>query len=111
VRRHAYVDPLAYPGEADLTAHVDFAALAAAARRPGVAVLGPITQGTFLTALGIRERAEQLSSRNPAAASGIRAALERLTGETGMGSLFKVMAVGPQGLGLPPFVPETAAAV
>ena len=45
VARHAYVDPLAEPGEADLTAHVDFAALARAARAAGAKVMGPVTQG------------------------------------------------------------------
>jgi SAM-dependent MidA family methyltransferase len=57
VRDHAYADPLATPGEADLTAHVDFAALAAAARAAGAATAGPVGQGEFLRGLGIETRA------------------------------------------------------
>ena len=53
VRRHAAVDPLDHPGQADLSAHVDFAAAAAAARSGGATVFGPITQAMFLERLGI----------------------------------------------------------
>jgi hypothetical protein len=61
VARHAYTDPLAAPGEADLTAHVDFAALARAARSAGAVAHGPIGQGAFLSALGLAQRAARLS--------------------------------------------------
>ena len=57
VRGHKFVDPLADPGEADLTAHVNFTALARAAKGAGAAVHGPVPQGQFLTRLGIFERA------------------------------------------------------
>src|SRR6478735_4603127 len=57
---HRFVDVLAEPGEDDLSAHVDFAALAAAGKRGSNAVFGPVTQGMFLANLGITERAEQL---------------------------------------------------
>src|SRR5690606_6314258 len=60
VRGHRYADVLATPGEADLTAHVDFAAFAEAARATGAAVHGPLPQGRFLRALGIEVRAEAL---------------------------------------------------
>ena len=60
VMRHRYVDPLADPGEADLTAHVDFAALARAAASEGAAIDLLTTQADFLEALGIAERAAQL---------------------------------------------------
>jgi SAM-dependent MidA family methyltransferase len=98
VARHAYVDPLDAPGEADLTAHVDFAALARAAQAAGARVQGPVTQGAFLTRLGIVERAEALSKRaTPEQATDIAAALKRLIGaddpKRDMGELFKVMAV------------------
>ena len=53
VRAHRHVDPLAAPGECDLTAHVDFAAMARSARAAGAAVYGPIDQGDFLRAIGI----------------------------------------------------------
>ena len=97
VRRHRFVDPLAQPGEADLTAHVDFAALARAARTAGAAVLGPVTQGAFLGDLGIRARAAALTrNAHPADAQKVAGALNRLTvdaASTDMGALFKVLAV------------------
>jgi len=95
VSRHSFADPLAAPGEADLTAHVDFQALHAAAAREGARVHGPIPQGEFLRRLGIVERAAKLKARATIKqASDIDAALARLTeaGPTGMGELFKVMA-------------------
>lgn len=98
VSRHAYVDPLAEPGEADLTAHVDFAALARAARAEGAKVMGPVTQSHFLLQLGIERRAQSLMKKaTPEQAQGIVDALDRLTGvkdpRRHMGALFKVMAV------------------
>ncbi len=94
VRRHEFADVLADPGEADLTAHVDFAALGRVAAEAGCAVHGPIGQGAFLTALSIAARAKTLShadgGRHTAA---VGAAVERLTGATAMGDLFKVLAL------------------
>lgn len=90
VRGHAAADPFADPGEIDLTAHVDFTALAAAS---GVAPWGPVGQGDFLRTLGIDARAAALTHANPAAAGTIAAAVVRLTGEAAMGRLFKVMAL------------------
>jgi NADH dehydrogenase [ubiquinone] 1 alpha subcomplex assembly factor 7 len=91
-RRH---DPLLEPGSADLTTHVDFAALADAARGAGAAVFGPATQGAFLQALGIALRADSLKAKSDAATrTEIETALQRLIGAEGMGSLFKVMAIG-----------------
>jgi SAM-dependent MidA family methyltransferase len=86
VRNHAYADPLADPGEVDLTAHVDFAALAKAAREAGVTVQGPVGQGAFLLSLGIAERAARLGGEADAA-------LHRLTAEDQMGELFKVLVL------------------
>ena len=63
VRGHAPCAPLAAPGEADLSAQVDFRALAEAASAAGAAVYGPVPQGTFLRALGIEARALQLLGR------------------------------------------------
>jgi len=98
VARHAYVDPLAAPGEADLTTHVDFAALARAAREKGAKVQGPVTQGDFLTQLGIERRAETLRRKATAQQlADIDSALERLVGvgdpREHMGEVFKAMAV------------------
>jgi NADH dehydrogenase [ubiquinone] 1 alpha subcomplex assembly factor 7 len=107
VAGHGFVDPLAAPGEADLTAHVDFDALRAAAASEGARVLGPVPQGEFLRRLGIAERAAKLKAGATAAqAEAIDAALARLTerGRTGMGELFKVMAFAHPSLGeLPGF--------
>ncbi|MHB2167061.1 class I SAM-dependent methyltransferase [Alsobacter sp. R-9] len=97
VKRHAFVDVLAEPGEADVTVHVDFAALARAAAGSGVLVHGPVTQGAFLDALGLAARAERLArGAAPERAAAVHAARERLAGggPGGMGALFKVMALG-----------------
>ncbi len=108
VKRHAFADPLAEPGEADLTAHVDFSALAAAAREAGADSFGPTAQGDFLRSLGIEARAAVLKRRaTPAQASEIDAALQRLTGDdpSAMGRLFKVLGVAGRGVReLPGFV-------
>jgi NADH dehydrogenase [ubiquinone] 1 alpha subcomplex assembly factor 7 len=101
MRRHRFVDPLAAPGEADLTAHVDFAALGRAARDAGAALHGPVRQGDLLRALGIEARAQRLKmSAIPPQAAAIDAALARLTGEAAgeMGALFKAMAIASPSL-------------
>lgn len=98
---HRFVDPLLAPGEADLTTHVDFAALARAATGEGALVHGPVDQRDFLFALGLRERAERLSARaDPVQAEAIAAAFTRLTDpqRRGMGSLFKAMAIADRTL-------------
>jgi NADH dehydrogenase [ubiquinone] 1 alpha subcomplex assembly factor 7 len=105
--RHRHHDPLIEPGSADLTAHVDFGALAAAAREGGAAIHGPVTQSAFLQDLGIALRAETLKAKSDAAqCAEIDAALQRLIGDAGMGSLFKVLALtaanAPQPAGLCP---------
>jgi SAM-dependent MidA family methyltransferase len=112
VKRHSYVDPLAEPGEADLTTHVDFAALARAAKSGGAKILGPVTQGAFLRQLGIGQRAEALSRRaTPEQRADIASALHRLaasgTARQTMATLFKAMAVThPDMYDLPGFFPE-----
>lgn len=103
VRRHAYTDPLVEPGTADLTAHVQFAALADKARAAGLAAHGPITQAEFLGRLGIVERTQRLMAANPGRAGEIEAAVLRLISPGGMGGLFKVMAVASPHL--PPPLP------
>ena len=99
-RRHGVLEE---PGTADLTAHVDFSALAAAARREGAAVFGPVSQGHFLRSLGIDARASRLRQNASAEqATEIDAALRRLTGAHGMGALFKAMVFVHPALGAPP---------
>ena len=103
--RHGFADPLAAPGEVDLTAHVDFAALARTAGAVGARVHGPVSQGNFLRRLGIEERAAALRANATAAQAGdIDAALSRLTGvgRGAMGELFKAVAFTDPKLGAPP---------
>lgn len=103
VRRHRRHDPLADPGTADLTAHVDFGALARAAQRAGATAWGPVPQGQFLDRLGLRLRAAALLKRaTPEQARDIRAAVERLLQPAQMGTLFKVLAIVGPGLAGPP---------
>lgn len=102
VRRHQPVDILDRPGESDLTAHVNFEHLRTVARARGADTAGPVGQGAFLTALGIRLRAAMLERRSTAAQrKDIRAAVRRLIAPDMMGELFKVMAVVPKGVGDP----------
>ena len=98
VRKHAFADPLQAPGEADLSAHVDFGALAAAATGAGLTAQPPATQGDFLRRLGIVERARTLTKANPGEAGSIAAALARLTEAGQMGELFKVFCAASPGL-------------
>ncbi len=97
VSRHGYADPWQAPGERDLTAHVDFEALAAAAGREGVTVWGPRTQGEWLAAMGIELRAASLAKAAPERAEEIAAARRRLADPDQMGSLFKAMALTAPG--------------
>ncbi|QPH56097.1 SAM-dependent methyltransferase [Pontivivens ytuae] len=94
---HQPVGPLAAPGTADLTAHVNFSHLAAAAGLPHAFD----TQGAFLERLGITARAQALASKDP----GIAAAHRRLVHPGEMGTLFKVLALAPPGPALPGFAP------
>lgn len=97
VKAHEPVDVLSTLGEADVTAHVDFAALARAVTQAGGVAHGPLPQGVFLSALGIAQRAEVLAARaTPAQARDIEAAKVRLIDPGEMGTLFKVAAwTGP----------------
>ncbi len=105
VKGHERHDPLEAPGSADLTAHVDFPALIAAAEEVGAAAYGPVTQGDFLRALGIELRAENLKAANPDAAPAVDQALARLVDAEAMGELFKVVILTQSGLEAPaPFV-------
>lgn len=98
VLSHHYDDPLANPGKADLTTHVDFAALAAAVRSAGL-IAHTATQGDFLLAMGLLERAGQLGANaGEAVQNQLRDAVERLAGPDQMGNLFKVLAVTSSGI-------------
>lgn len=94
VKAHHSIDPFTEPGAADLTAHVDFAALARAARDSGAQVLGPVDQGKFLLSMGIETRAATLArGATPDRVRAIRTDLHRLVAPNQMGTLFQVMAV------------------
>ena len=93
VHAHAYADPFAKPGVSDLTAHVDFSALAGSARAAGTHVAGPVEQGQWLVSLGLSDRAAILARNAPRRAEEIGEAYRRLTHPDEMGELFKVMAV------------------
>lgn len=107
VRNHAFEHPLTSPGEADLTAQVDFDEVATNVRTAGetngnlpLAIDGPVVQAQFLASLGIIERARALMNANPARANEIETAIARLIAVPGMGDRFKV--IGWRTASLPP---------
>lgn len=102
--RHQKVDPLATPGEADITMWADFPSVLDAALRAGADVTGCRGQGDFLRALGIEARAERLKAARADAAPVIDRQLSRLTAGDQMGTLFKACAVfSPRSLAVPGF--------
>lgn len=102
VGKHQFKDVLDTPGEIDLTAHVDFTAFAAAARRGGAQTFGAIGQGQFLERLGIGARAEKLARLNKTEAPSIATAVDRLVSPEQMGTLFKALAILPPHAPTPP---------
>jgi SAM-dependent MidA family methyltransferase len=111
VAGHRSADPLDAPGEADLTAHVDFQALGEVALRGGAMVRGPVSQGGFLQRLGIAQRAEKLKAQaTPEQAATIDSALARLIGDGPgqMGELFNAFAITHPGLPAPPGLENAA---
>jgi NADH dehydrogenase [ubiquinone] 1 alpha subcomplex assembly factor 7 len=97
VRAHRKVDPFVDPGEADLTALVDFATMAEVAQNHGARWLGTVEQGAWLRTLGIDARAEALGRAAPAQADAISIARSRLVAPDQMGALFKVMGLAAPG--------------
>jgi NADH dehydrogenase [ubiquinone] 1 alpha subcomplex assembly factor 7 len=101
--RHRAVSVLTAPGTADLSAHVDFAAFAEAARAGGAETHGPVPQARLLTALGARERAAALRTRaTPSQQQALDSGVERLLDPGGMGTLFKAIALVSPRLPPPP---------
>ena len=103
IRDHKIVSPLSAPGLVDLSADVDFVALADAAlgASEGVEVHGPVEQGAFLLGMGIRERAEMLTKAlggDEEKKKSIEGAWKRLVdrGGSGMGKVYKAMAIIPE---------------
>jgi NADH dehydrogenase [ubiquinone] 1 alpha subcomplex assembly factor 7 len=101
LHRHRFADPFEAPGEQDLTAHVDFAALAEAARAEDAVAHKVTTQGALLEALGIAARATSLARAAPARQSEIETAWRRLCAPDEMGTLFKALAVTAPGWPVP----------
>jgi NADH dehydrogenase [ubiquinone] 1 alpha subcomplex assembly factor 7 len=91
VRGHAFANPFEAPGDTDLSAHVDFTTLAAAAQAAGAVAWGPVTQRDLLGQLGIDGRASALARHAPDRATAILADRSRLMED--MGTLFKALAV------------------
>ncbi len=93
VRGHVYANPFDAPGEQDLTAHVDFATLAAAGQLEGATSHGTVSQRDLLGALGIDARATALAAAAPDRAEAILADRNRLVNEDAMGHLFRALAL------------------
>ena len=93
LREHKKVDPLDHPGEADLTAHVDFELLQDVAQKNGADVMGLQMQGEWLHQMGIETRLEALKRKNPAEADKLQRQHDRLVDDGQMGVLFKVLGV------------------
>ena len=98
VKSHAFADVLETPGDADISAHVNFGVLGEAARATGLAVAPLAHQGEWLLKLGLGERAKALARSNPSEAGNIARAVERLTSPQQMGTLFKVLCAHSPGL-------------
>ena len=97
VKAHHFADPFADPGEVDLTTHVNFTALADAARSAGAAVSPVATQGDWLQRLGIDARLQSLAASAPDRAEELKGQHDRLVAADAMGELFKVMAITAPG--------------
>jgi len=93
-RHRAHADVFAHPGEEDITAHVDFTALAGAAVDSGLEVLGYATQAQFLVNCGITEVLGEANVENALHYAPLAAEAQRLLSPAEMGELFKVLAVG-----------------
>jgi NADH dehydrogenase [ubiquinone] 1 alpha subcomplex assembly factor 7 len=98
IKAHEKVDPLAEPGQADLTARVDFAALSEAAHALDLSADGSAPQGDWLKALGLEHRAAALIGARPDQKGVIARQVHRLTDEAEMGALFKAICVSSSGL-------------
>lgn len=109
VKAHRFADPFTDPGEVDLTAHVDFTALAAAAQNAGVSVSALATQGDWLRRLGIDARVQSLAAAAPARAEELKGQRDRLVEAREMGDLFKAIAFTAPGWPAPAgFTGDTA---
>jgi NADH dehydrogenase [ubiquinone] 1 alpha subcomplex assembly factor 7 len=103
VHRHRFAEPLAQPGEADLTAHVDFGGLKQTATDLGLATFGPMKQGEFLLKLGLAARCDSLArNATEAQRAAVWSGAARLADPRQMGLLFKMLILQSSGLAPPP---------
>jgi len=103
VRAHKIVDPLSNPGTTDLSCHVDFQSITNEAQFYEIGFHGPITQGEFLTNMGIKERAESLKRGSTIQQrKDIDTAVKRLTDQKEMGQLFKIIGLTDKDFPMPP---------
>jgi SAM-dependent MidA family methyltransferase len=93
-RHRAHGDPFFHPGLQDITAHVDFSALARAAAEGGLEVLGYASQAQFLVNCGITELLERADAQDVARYAPLAAQAQKLLSPAEMGEIFKVLAVG-----------------
>ncbi|MEO1730492.1 MAG: SAM-dependent methyltransferase, partial [Pseudomonadota bacterium] len=93
LKSHKHVDPLSHPGEADITAHVDFERLSQVAEESGAEVMGLQMQGEWLHQMGIETRHEALKRKDPDKVDVIQRQYDRLVRDDQMGTLFKVLGV------------------
>jgi SAM-dependent MidA family methyltransferase len=103
LKGHEKVGALDFPGESDLTVHVDFPSLLTAAREAGAEAADPVPQGLFLGRLGIQHRAEALIAARPDRSMVIGRQLARLVAPDQMGELFKVVCIHQPGFTPPGF--------
>jgi NADH dehydrogenase [ubiquinone] 1 alpha subcomplex assembly factor 7 len=110
VKKHKPCGIFETPGAADLTAHVDFDAVAKTAQAAGLKTYGPLEQGTWLSTLGIKVRGVQLAKgKPPEVAKSIESGITRLTAPDAMGALFKVIALAHPALAPPEGFQQDAA--
>jgi SAM-dependent MidA family methyltransferase len=102
-RHRALTDPLAWPGLCDVTAHVDFTAMAEAGVRAGLEVAGFTSQAAFLLGCGVLDRLAAIGPPESVAYVRAAAAVQRLTSPAEMGELFKVLALARGHFGWPGF--------
>ncbi len=107
VKNHHFTEPFENPGDCDLTAHVNFLEVANLCRMRDLNISGPIEQGSWLTALGVEQRAAMLAETAPDKADDIFAARNRLVNPDKMGQLFKVLAVSHPDWPMPDGFPRT----
>ena len=98
VKNHEYVDPLSYPGNSDLTSHINFSHVNNETKKLRMNFFGPITQRNFLINLGAIERLEILkkSTNSKKIKNDLEEGLNRVIGNSQMGELFKVCAISPK---------------